>query len=132
MVMLGVRQQGRNKSNLPQHTRPWLGTNNPMGDLDAYVVQYDEPQLFRTERLRGLYNALASRMHAHMPRACAATVEHLAAAQVRERFITREACETCSDDLLVNNVGVSSRYQSPEHCDKNDVGWTYAFSVKCC
>jgi len=59
-------------------------------------------------------------------------VEHLAAAQVRERFITREACETCSDDLLVNNVGVSSRYQSPEHGDKNDVGWTYAFSGKCC
>ena len=70
-------------------------------------------------------------MHRLLPGACADLVARLEDAQVRERFITTSASATCSDDLIVNNVGVSSRYQSPEHVDTNDVlGWTFA--VKCC
>jgi len=36
-----------------------------------------------------------------------------------------------SDDLIVNNVGLSSAYQSPHHRDANDMGPTVAFAVKC-
>ena len=132
MVMLGIRKQGRNEHQLPQDSRPHLVLNNPHGDIDAYVVQHDEPGLFKTVELKGLWNALAARLHSLMPEACASMVEQLEQSGVRERLITADACQTCSDDLLVNNVGVSSRYQSPNHCDKNDVGWTAAFSVKCC
>ena len=132
MVMLGIRQQGRNSNKLPHRTRPHLEVNNPHGDIDAYVVQHDEPSLFEPVKLKGLWNALATRLHSLMPDACASMVEQLEQSGVRGRLITADACQTCSDDLLVNNVGVSSRYQSPKHCDKNDVGWTYAFAVKCC
>ena len=70
-------------------------------------------------------------MHAVLPAACGGMVGELAAARVRERLYTAAAQEVVSDDLLVNNVGVSSSYQSPPHLDKNDVGWTFAFAVKC-
>ena len=82
--------------------------------------------------MKRLWNALAARMHSLMPETSAGMVEQLDQSGVRELLITADACETCSDDLLTNNVGVSSRYQSPNHRDKNDIGWTYAFSVKCC
>ena len=55
----------------------------------------------------------------------------LATANVRERLYTTLAGGVVSDDLIVNNVGVSSEYQSPPHFDVGDVGWTCAFAVKC-
>jgi hypothetical protein len=45
-------------------------------------------------------------MHRLLPGACADLVARLEDAQVRERFITTSASATCSDDLLVNNVGL--------------------------
>ena len=132
MVMLGVRNQGRNKHKLPHLTRPWLGVNNAGGDLDCYTVQHDAPDLFKTSEVAHIWNALSARMHGLLPRASTDLAARLEAAGVRERMITTPACQTCSDDLIVNNVGVSSRYQSPEHLDKNDVGWTFAFAIKCC
>ena len=132
MVMLGVRAQGRNAHRLPHASRPWVGVNNSEGDLDCYVVQHDQPGRFKTSGLKHVWNALGRRMHRLLPGACADLVARLEDAQVRERFITTSASATCSDDLIVNNVGVSSRYQSPEHVDTNDVGWTFAFAVKCC
>ena len=132
MVMLGVRAQGRNTHRQPQASRPWLGVNNAEGDLDCYVVQHDEPHRFKTSGIKAIWNALGGCMHSLLPGACANLVARLEDAQVRERLITTSAAETCSHDLVVNNVGVSSRYQSPEHVDTNDVGWTFAFAVKCC
>ena len=49
--------------------------------------------------------------------------------RVRERLYTGTmASGVISDDLVVNNVGVSSEYQSPPHFDVADVGWTAAFA----
>ena len=127
LVLAVLDALGRNEKK-----RPRLEVNNAKGRLDAYVVQYDQPERFRTPEVKRVWNALAKRMHALMPGACARVVELLERSGVRERLISADACQTCSDDLLVNNVGVSSRYQSPAHCDKKDLGWTYAFSVKCC
>ena len=70
-------------------------------------------------------------MHTVLPAACSGMVSELKAARVRERLYTAAAHDVVSDDVLVNNVGVSSAYQSPPHLDKNDVGWTFAFAVKC-
>ena len=58
-------------------------------------------------------------------------VEELQKACVCERVYSVEAGNFVSNDLLVNNVGVSESYQSPPHIDRNDIGWTYAFACKC-
>jgi hypothetical protein len=52
-------------------------------------------------------------------------------AKVRDQFHSAESVNFVSDDLLVNNVGVSAAYQSPPHVDPADVGWTFAFACKC-
>lgn len=41
--------------------------------------------------------------------------------QVRRRLYSASAAECVSDDLLVNNVGVSAAYMSPPHFDVSDV-----------
>ena len=50
---------------------------------------------------------------------------------MRERLYSVATIDAVSDDLLVNNVGVSAAYQSPPHFDVTDVGWTFAFACKC-
>ena len=41
--------------------------------------------------------------------------------QVRKRLYSASADDCVSDDLLVNNVGVSAAYMSPPHFDVSDV-----------
>jgi hypothetical protein len=52
-------------------------------------------------------------------------------ARVCERVVTESSMQFVSSDLLVNNYGVSAAYQSPAHVDPSDVGFTFAFAVKC-
>ena len=70
-------------------------------------------------------------MRAMLPRSCEATRAALEVAELRDRLFSTLASGVISDDLLVNNVGVSAAYQSPPHFDVNDIGWTFAFSAKC-
>ena len=84
---------------------------------------------FAGPKIKCLWNAMSVRMHALLPQASAAKVEVLSEAKVRERLYSSQAGEVLSDDLLVNNFGVSAAYQS--HFDTGDVGWTFAFAVKC-
>lgn len=120
MEMLGIHSRGRNEHVPPERARPGLLVANKKGDLDAYVVHLDHPAEFANHAAKGLWNALSRRMHAVLPAACGGMVGELAAARVRERLYTAAAQDVVSDDLLVNNVGVSSSYQSPPHLDKNN------------
>lgn len=129
MEMLGVHARGRNAHVPPERSRPGHDVANAAGDLDAYVVHFDEPNRFGG--LRPLWNELSGRMKAMLPRACAMMSEELERAGVRRRLLSAMAHHVVSDDLLVNNVGVSAAYQSPPHFDVSDVGWTFAFSCKC-
>ena len=131
MEMLGVRAQGRNARKRPNRIRKHIEIQNPRGDLDAYVVHFDQPHRFGGHLTRRIWDALSSRMHALLPRATRELVAELECAAVRERFFSVVASAVVSHDLAVNNVGVSSAYQSPVHKDRSDVGWTYAFACKC-
>ena len=131
MEMLGVRSQGRNARKRPNRIRKHIDVYNPRGDLDAYVIQFDQPHRFGGHLTRHIWDALSRRMHALLPRATRELVEELERAAVRQRLFSAAACVVVSHDLAVNNVGVSSAYQSPVHKDRSDVGWTYAFACKC-
>ena len=131
MEMLGCHSRGRNKSTPPDRARKWLEVANRGGDLDAYVVHMDEGERFGGEEVKQVWNEMSRCMHAMLPKACAEAVQALEDARVRERLYSALAIDTLSDDLLVNNVGVSAAYQSPPHFDVGDVGWTFAFAVKC-
>jgi len=130
MEMLGIHSRRRNFKKLPGRHRPWVEVANQTGDLDAYVVHMDQTR-FGGPPVKCLWNAMSERMHALLPRASAAMVDVLSKAKVRERLYSTEAGNVLSDDLLLNNVGVSAAYQSPPHLDTGDVGWTFAFAVKC-
>ena len=104
---------------------------NRNGDLDAYAVHFSDPERWLGPQLTGLWNCLSQRMRAMLPGACATLASKLEAAGVRERLYTCAAREVTSDDLLVCNTGVSAAYVSPPHFDRRDVGWTFAFAVKC-
>ena len=131
MQMLGVREQGRNVDTRPDGSRPEHEVANPTGDLDCYVVHFDHAWRFGGPQVKPLFNHLAERVHAILPTASAALVEALNAAKVRERLYSKAAEDTMSDDLLISNVGMSAAYQNPPHKDRNDAGWTPAFSLKC-
>ena len=130
MEMLGIHSRRRNANKPPERRRPWVKVANPSGDLDSYVVHMDQPR-FGGPEVKRLWNAMSERMHALLPRASAAMVGALSKAKLRERLYSTEAGDVLSDDLLLNNVGVSAAYQSPPHFDTGDVGWTFAFAVKC-
>ena len=70
-------------------------------------------------------NAISERLHALMPRASEAMVGLLKEQRVKERLYTTAARDVISDDAIVNNLGVSSAYQSPSHLDHNDLGWIW-------
>ena len=131
MVMVGLRDGRRNKHQPPEKRRKTLHVQNRDSWLDAYVCQHDYPSILGPDLLQPMFNALSARMRCNMPAACERLQHALDVARVRERLRTREAQRMCSDDLLVNNVGISSAYQSPAHVDQNDMGWTFAFAVKC-
>jgi len=135
MEMLGIHSRQRNASRPPERSRAKRGRqhliSNAEGDLDAYVVHFDHPSLFGAAGLRQLWNGIGRRMHALLPLASRRKVQMLKEAHVRERLYSVAAIDGASDDLLVNNLGVSAAYQSPPHFDVTDVGWTFAFSCKC-
>ena len=99
------------------------------GDLDAYVVHFDHPKQFGSHVVKPIFNAISARLHALLPSATSRLADALEHERVRERLYTGTmASGVISDDLVVNNVGVSSEYQSPPHFDVADVGWTAAFA----
>ena len=130
MLMLGLRQQGYNVGARPDRRRE-LTVANPHGDLDGYVAHWDHCEECGPEAVRPVWDILEERMVSLLPRACAELAEHLERADVRSRLYCADAARLASARLLVNNVGASDTYHSPSHLDRNDVGWTFAFPVKC-
>ena len=129
MEMLGVHDRRRNLHQPSDRLRPAIPVAHPEGDLDAYVVHFDHPEKFGSGVVKPIFNAISARLHALLPSATSRLAAALEHARVRERLYTGTmACGVISDDLVVNNVGVSSEYQSPPHFDIADVGWTAAFS----
>ena len=141
MEMLGLHGRGRNMGRLLRalHTKSdacYEFRNkvvNRKGDLEAYAVHFSQDShRFNPEKLKDFWNHLSSKMHALLPFACDAMASALSAASILERCCSLMAQFVTSNDLLVNNVGVSAAYQSPPHLDTRDMGWTFAFPSKCC
>ena len=133
MIMLGLRRQGYNTHKRPDLRRRGLKVANPRGDLDTYVLQLDEREgHLQPERMSATWNAISACMGSMLPAACKCAARELRKARLRKRIYSEHALTgSCSQDLLVNNIGVSAAYQSPSHRDRNDVGWTFALAVKC-
>ena len=134
MLMLGIRHQSFNMGNRPdkgKQGRVWLSVKNYIGDLDAYVAHWDHRHACSSAHLQPVWNAMAARMRAHLPQFCSKLEAALRAADVEKRLYCEQSGGMISDDLIVNNVGASSYYQSPSHVDQNDRGWTFAVAVKC-
>ena len=125
MEMVGIHDWRRNKSHPPDSTRLGLKSKirNARGELDAYVVHHDHVH-FQGEAVKTIWNALSCRMLDVLPLACSRMVKALREANVCDRLYTTTAGDVVSDNLLINNVGVSESYQSPPHFDVGDVGWT--------
>ena len=131
MLMLGLHQWRRNLHQPPDRRRK-LSVASKGGDIDAYVIHYDEPVRLAPSKVKKVFNSISDRMRALMPNMCAVLEQVLVECQVKERCYTHNALDHVSDDLLVHNVGASSAYQSPAHVDAGDVGWTFAWACKCC
>jgi hypothetical protein len=133
MLMLGLRQQGRNKTHRPDSIRKGMLTvANKSGDLDCYVDHWDHAEHVGPEAIQPVLEALSSAMKGLLPSAFSALACELQVAQVHERCYSVYAKKLTSLDLIANNVGASSHYDSPAHYDFNDVGWTTAVALKCC
>jgi hypothetical protein len=130
MVMGGLRSQTRNRRRPAAKRRKWLKTAVPDGDLDAYVEQFDDVR-FAHDDLLAVLNGMSACMHKLLPQHSSNMCEMLEKARVCERVVTESSMQFVSSDLLVNNYGVSAAYQSPAHVDPSDVGFTFAFAVKC-
>ena len=128
MEMLGIHDRRRNSHKPPDLRRPSTPVAHPKGDLDAYVVHLDYSERFGSNVVKPIFNAISTRLHALLPSATSRLAAALEHERVRERLYSSMASGVISDDLVVNNVGVSSEYQSPPHFDIADVGWTAAFS----
>ena len=128
MEMLGIHDRRRNSHKPPDLRRPGMTLAHREGDLDAYVVHSDHPERFGSNVVKPIFNAISARLHALLPSATSRLAAALEHERVRERLYTTMASGVISDDLVVNNVGVSSEYQSPPHFDVADMGWTAAFS----
>lgn len=129
MEMLGIHDRRRNLHQPSDRRRPGMPVAHSEGDLDAYVVHFDHPDKFGGNVVKPIFNAISARLHTLLPSATSKLAAALEHERVRERLYTgMMASGVISDDLVVNNVGVSSEYQSPPHFDIADVGWTAAFS----
>jgi hypothetical protein len=125
MLMLGIREQGRNKTNRPDKSRKGrLNVANKSGDLDCYVAHFDQPERVGPEAVHPIWEALSTAMKGMLPSAFSTLERELRAARVHDRCYSSTALRLTSTDLIVNNVGVSSHYESPAHYDANDIGWT--------
>jgi hypothetical protein len=128
MQMLGIRCQGRNK-NKPRDLEH--GHNfNENGDIDGYVIHWDNKN-FEESKVEILVELLRIRMHAQLPTASQRLASELSQANIGERLVNKRSMRLLSHDYIVNNIGVSCTYQSPEHLDCSDVGWTFAFPCQC-
>ena len=131
MEMLGIHNRLRNAFQPPDKARADFVVANKGGDLDAYVIHFDDLERFGGAALKPIWEGLSERMKALLPSSMESLSQALRDAGVRERLYSQAANECVSTDLLVNNVGVSSAYQSPPHFDVGDIGWTFAFACKC-
>ena len=131
MEMLGIHNRLRNAFQPPDKARADFVVANKGGDLDAYVIHFDDLERFGGAALKPIWEGLSERMKALLPSSMESLSQALQDAGVRERLYSQAANECVSTDLLVNNVGVSSAYQSPPHFDVGDIGWTFAFACKC-
>ena len=132
MEMLGIRNRKWNKGKKggPDRTRPGHAVHNPNGPLDAYVVHFDD-QRFGKEQMKWLMNALSALMHSALPRTYGRLREALVEADLGKHVYSEDTPEFVSDDWVCSNIGLSAGYQSPPHCDVNDMGPCMAVAVKC-
>ena len=128
MEMLGIHHLGCNVTKPPGKGEE---VANLGAELDAYARHWKDPR-FGESTMRKMCGAVERRMRALHPRASASLAAALRDAGVRDRLLHSRASDFVSADLLCANVGLSSWYASPLHRDTGDVGWTYAFAVKCC
>ena len=132
MEMLGIRNRKWNKGKKggPDRSRPSHAVRNRAGPLDAYVVHFDD-QRFGKEQMKWLMNALSARMHSALPRTYGRLREALVEADLGKHLYSEDAPDFVSDDWVCSNIGLSAGYQSPPHCDVNDMGPCMAVAVKC-
>lgn len=135
MWMAGIRKsQRRNAASArPSRVRPKLLCHilNKEGDLDTYAENYDKYD-FLYQRARPIYQNFACSIAGHMPCGAAFKAALAAAVDLEARaFTDLHAGYFLSDDRLVSNLGISSRYPAPAHRDRQDVGFTCAVSCKC-
>ena len=57
--------------------------------------------------------------------------EALVEADLGKHLYSEDTPEFVSDDWVCSNIGLSAGYQSPPHCDVNDMGPCMAVAVKC-
>ena len=57
--------------------------------------------------------------------------EALVEADLGKHLYSEDAPDFVSDDWVCSNIGLSAGYQSPPHCDVNDMGPCMAVAVKC-
>ena len=140
MLMMGTRAQGR--AQLATVGRRYLesaitkgaktkGSKTKGGKknlVDGYVVHWDE---CADLDVKLHWNAVAEAMRRLLPRAFDQLSVELQDRSLLDRLHCTRSESLISDDLIVNNVGASSAYQSPSHLDANDVGWTVALPIKC-
>jgi hypothetical protein len=96
--------------------------------VDGYVVHWDE---CADLDVKPHWNAVAQAMRRLLPRAFDQLSVELQDRSLLDRLHCTRSEHLISDDVIVNNVGASSAYQSPSHLDANDVGWTVALPIKC-
>ena len=122
MEMLGIKNRKWNKGKKggPDKTRPGHAVHNPNGPLDAYVVHFDD-QRFGKEQMKWLMNALSARMHSALPQTYGRLRKALAEADLGKLVYSKDAPDFVSDDWVCSNIGLSAGYQSPPHCDVNDI-----------
>lgn len=132
MEMLGVhnRRYNKGKKGGPDKIRPGHRVRNAKAPLDAYVRHFDDPH-FGREQMKWLMNALSSRMHAALPSTYGRLRKALEDADMRSRVFSEDADDFVSDDWVCANIGLSAAYQSPPHCDQNDMGPCMAVAIKC-
>ena len=130
MVMTGVQHRGRNINLNPETTRRSHEIASSNGDHDAYVRHFDyekfSPLLFHY-----FFNIIAGCFRRAAPRTSGYIAATLKGSNFAERIRSKLGRLCTSDDLTVNNVGISSAYQSEQHADFSDGTVALALACKC-